>query len=303
MLLESSAAARYTLIIPGKCIHAENLCAAGLLVISSLPVVGRNEWICYSRCLGTMLAPQWDFRAPNHWLTHNLRQKSHSISSSAVHRLFCFYGGALSNPWHTVRIHLHSEASANFLDGHGDQTRERGEGKEWGERRKVKSKCFLGDFCICSSQAAEVVNQPFSSYCIYFNSSSKSPHTGMQPLLHGGMKRGMALILSLFHIFILVDGFLSLMQKEGESVGVQKHTSHKSWLPLRNWLRLYRSGEFFGGVVLLGWQGFRIKSPSILMSFEKQTQSGWANPLESGVFVCFWNAARRAALVQELTQD
>lgn len=96
------------------------------------------------------------------------------------------------------------------------------------KRRKVKSKCFLGDFCICSSQAAEVVNQPFSSYCIYFNSSLKSPHTGMQPLLHGVMKRGMALILSLFHIFILVDGFLSLMQKEGESVGVQKHTSHKS---------------------------------------------------------------------------
>lgn len=78
----------------------------------------------------------------------------------------------------------------------------------------------------------------------------------MQPLLHGGMKRGMALILSLFHIFILVDGFLSLMQKEGESVAVQKHTSHKSWLPLRNWLRLYQSGEFFGGGGLARMAGF-----------------------------------------------
>lgn len=51
-------------------------------------------------------------------LTHpQFASKSHSFSSSAVSsgaRAFYFYGVALSNPRHTVRIHLHSEASANF---------------------------------------------------------------------------------------------------------------------------------------------------------------------------------------------
>lgn len=82
---------------------------------------------------------------------------------------FHFYGAVLSNPWHTVGIHLHSVASANagWTRGSGQERQEMGKREGAGGSEE---KVLHRDFGFFSVQAAEV----FRSNFIFFNSSSKA---------------------------------------------------------------------------------------------------------------------------------
>lgn len=135
------------------------------LVSSSSPVAGKGECICCSRSLNTMHKPQWDSRPLNHSLTSNLQH--HNLIDS-VHP--CLMRGLQHSAFMVLRCQIPDTLSGlisirepqQTLDGHGDET---------GERGRERKKCFSE-----ISASAEVVDQPFSSYYIYLKPSSKG-HT------------------------------------------------------------------------------------------------------------------------------
>lgn len=155
------------------------MCFASSLVISSLPVVGRGEWICFSRSLGTMRAATMGFQGPKP-LTHPqfAASKSHWLSSSVVGAgapgFPLLWRGVLKSLTHRRYSSPFGSLSKRRMDT-GIRPGERREGKEWVEGSEEKM--LLWDFCICSLQAAELVSRSaIYKWLFLLNSSSKARH-------------------------------------------------------------------------------------------------------------------------------